>query len=189
MLSSISNALARASSSVASGFAVLPARASRMWLYSARVSATNLSAIVSLTKVPATPTARDASNTWMTGPEYTGSIRNAVWVFDVVAPPIISGIDMPAFSISSATVTISSSEGVMRPESPIMSASCSTAACNIVGQGTITPRSTISKPLHCSTTPTIFLPMSCTSPLTVAMMILPLPLAPATFSASIYGKR
>ena len=42
--------------------------------------------------------------------------------------------------------------------------------------------------LHCSTTPTIFFPMSCTSPLTVASTILPL-LRPASLLASIKGSR
>ena len=39
--------------------------------------------------------------------------------------------------------------------------------------GTITPMFTTSKLLHWSTTLTMFLPMSCTSPFTVAMTILP----------------
>jgi hypothetical protein len=62
--------------------------------------------------------------------------------------------------ISSATVTISSSEGVIRPDRPIMSASFSLAAFRISVQGTITPMSITSKPLHCRTTPTMFLPIS-----------------------------
>ena len=40
-------------------------------------------------------------------------------------------------------------------------------------QGTITPMFATSKLLHCRTTVTMFLPMSCTSPFTVAMTILP----------------
>ena len=116
-------------------------------------------------------------------------MRSAVWTFEVVAPPISSGIVIPARCISSATVTISSSEGVMRPERPIMSASFSFAASRIFDQGTITPRSTISNPLHWSTTPTIFLPISWTSPLTVAMMIRPFGREPAIFCASMKGKR
>ena len=112
-------------------------------------------------------------------------MRSAVCTFDVVAPPISSGIVIPARFISSATVTISSSEGVMSPDSPIMSASFSFAASRIFDHGTITPRSTTSKPLHWSTTPTMFLPISWTSPLTVAMMILPLPFDPGSFAASI----
>ena len=55
-------------------------------------------------------------------------MRSAVWTFDVVAPPISSGMVMPARFISSATVTISSSDGVIRPDRPIMSASFSFAA-------------------------------------------------------------
>ena len=137
----------------------------------------------------ATPTARLASSTWTTGPVKAGSMRSAVWTFDVVAPPISSGMVMLARCISAATVTISSRLGVMRPESPIMSASFSFAALMMSCQGTITPMSMTSKPLHCSTTPTIFLPMSWTSPLTVAMTILPLPLAPGSFAASMKGRR
>ena len=116
-------------------------------------------------------------------------MRSAVWTFDVVAPPISSGIVMPARCISSATVTISSSEGVMRPDRPIMSASFSFAASRIFDQGTMTPRSTISNPLHCSTTPTIFLPISWTSPFTVAITTLPLPFAPGSLAASMKGSR
>ncbi len=49
-----------------------------------------------------------------------------------------------------------------------------------------------SKLLHWSTTPTMFLPMSWTSPLTVAITIVPfgLPASPErAFSASMYGTR
>src|SRR5882762_5876411 len=54
----------------------------------------------------------------------------------------------------------------------------------------MTPRSMTSKLLHCSTTPTIFLPMSCTSPLTVAMMMRPLErCAPASLLCSMNGTR
>jgi hypothetical protein len=38
-------------------------------------------------------------------------MRSAVWTLLVVAPPISSGMVIPARCISSATVTISSSEG------------------------------------------------------------------------------
>ena len=60
------------------------------------------------------------------------------------------------------------------------------ASARISWQGTITPMLTTSKLLHCKTTVTMFLPMSCTSPLTVAMMILPLVLTspPAASSSS-----
>lgn len=72
----------------------------------------------------------------------------------------------------------------MRPDRPMMSAFTSRAVLRMVSQETMTPRSTISKLLHWSTTPTMFLPMSCTSPLTVASTILPL-LEPPDFSASM----
>ena len=48
---------------------------------------------------------------------------------------------MPRRSISLATTTISSSEGVISPESPTTSQSCSTAVSRIASAGTITPRS------------------------------------------------
>ena len=57
---------------------------------------------------------------------------------------------------------------------PMMSAPSALARARISWQGTITPMFTTSKLLHCKTTVTMFLPMSCTSPFTVAMMILPL---------------
>eukprot|EP00001_Collodictyon_triciliatum_P080402 14228_6 len=91
---------------------------------------------------------------------------------DVVAPPMSNGSFMPRRFISFATVTISSSDGVMSPESPSTSASSATHASRIFSQEHITPMSTTSL-LQPRTTPTIFLPMSCTSPLTVAMTILP----------------
>ena len=90
---------------------------------------------------PATATARDASATWMTGDEYEGSILTAVWIRDVVAPPISSGVVMPSRSISDATWTISSSDGVISPDSPMMSALTSRAVSRIRAAGTITPRS------------------------------------------------
>ena len=62
----------------------------------------------------------------------------------------------------------------MRPgEADRCRRSRSRAVSRIFCAGTITPRSTTSKLLHWSTTPTMFLPMSCTSPLTVAITILP----------------
>jgi hypothetical protein len=85
-------------------------------------------------------------------------MRSAVCARLVVAPPISSGKVIPARSISAATVTISSSDGVMRPDRPIIAASCSRAVSRILVQGTITPRSMTSKPLHWRTTPTMFLP-------------------------------
>ena len=93
---------------------------------------------------PATPTARDASMTWTTGPEYAGAILTAVWVRDVVAPPMSSGIVKPWRSISDATWVISSSDGVISPDRPIRSASISIAFSRIRAAGTITPRSTTS---------------------------------------------
>ena len=47
------------------------------------------------------------------------------------------------------------------------------ASSRILSAGTITPRSTTSKLLHRSTTATMFLPMSWTSPFTVAISTVP----------------
>ncbi len=76
----------------------------------------------------------------------------------------------------------------------MMSASCSLAAARIFSAGTITPRSITSKLLHCKTTPTMFLPMSWTSPFTVAITIVPLVSFAAavpfcSFSFSMNGSR
>ena len=116
-------------------------------------------------------------------------MRTEVCAGEVVAPPISSGIVNPWRCISCATCTISSSDGVIRPDSPIMSADSARAVSRIRSAGTITPRSTTSKLLHWSTTPTMFLPMSWTSPLTVAMMILPLLERAPPCSRSMKGTR
>ena len=97
----------------------------------------------------------------------------AVWILEVVAPPIIRGILKPLLSISEATWTISSRDGVISPESATMSACSFSAVSRILSQGTITPRSMTSKPLHWNTIETMFFPMSCTSPFTVAITTLP----------------
>src|SRR5436190_1497839 len=64
-----------------------------------------------------TPTTREASSTCTVGREYAGAIRTAVCCFEVVAPPISSGRSSPRRSISFATLTISSSDDVIRPDS------------------------------------------------------------------------
>ena len=96
----------------------------------------------------------------------------------VVAPPISSGMlrlrKYSSFCISAATCCISSRLGVIRPLTPTMSAPTSLALASSSWQGTITPMLVTSKLLHCRTTVTMFLPMSCTSPLTVATTSLPL---------------
>ena len=56
-------------------------------------------------------------------------------------PTISSGSAIWRRSISAATKVISSSDGVMSPLSPTMSARLSTAACRIFSVVTITPRS------------------------------------------------
>ena len=91
----------------------------------------------------------------------------------VVAPPISNGMSRPWRSISAASRHIWSRLGVISPETPIRSAFSSRAVSRICVAGTMTPRSITSKLLQRSTTPTMFLPMSCTSPFTVAVTILP----------------
>ena len=56
----------------------------------------------------------------------------AVCTLEVVAPPMSSGTVKPARFISAATVSISPSDGVMRPESPIMFAPSAFAVSNIL---------------------------------------------------------
>lgn len=60
---------------------------------------------------------------------------------DVVAPPISRGILRPCLSISLATWIISSSDGVINPDNPIMSAFSLIAVWRIFSHGVITPRS------------------------------------------------
>ena len=54
------------------------------------------------------------------GLRVVGAILTAVWARLVVAPPTSSGMRKPWRSISRATWTISSSEGVMRPLRPMI---------------------------------------------------------------------
>ena len=61
--------------------------------------------------------------------------------FEVVAPPMSSGILKPCLSISLATWIISSSDGVISPDKPMMSAFSAMAVCRIFSHGVITPRS------------------------------------------------
>ena len=77
------------------------------------------------------------------------------------------------------------SEGVMRPLTPMMSAPIFSAVSRIVAAGTMTPRSVTSKPLQVRTMAVMFLPMSCTSPWTVAMRNFGLP--PTDSSLSMKG--
>ena len=70
----------------------------------------------------------------------------------------------------------------------MMSAAVSSACSSMVSLGTITPRSVTSKPLHPITIPVMFLPMSWTSPLTVAIRIRGFALELSALSCSIYGR-
>ena len=76
---------------------------------------------------------------------YSGAIFTAVCCRLVVAPPMSSGTFIPRRFISLATWTISSSDGVMRPERPTMSHSSRRRPCRGSSRtGTMTPRSTTS---------------------------------------------
>ncbi|GAA3040872.1 hypothetical protein GCM10017559_81850 [Streptosporangium longisporum] len=68
-------------------------------------------------------------------------MRTAVCWREVVAPPTSSGSFIPRRCISAATVTISSSDGVISPESPTTSAPSAIAVSRMTEAGTITPRS------------------------------------------------
>ena len=131
-------------------------------------------------KLLATVTLRLASNTCTTPCSYSGAIFTAVCIRLVVAPPINKGISIFSLVISFPICTISSSDGVINPLKPIISTLCFFASCKILSAETITPKSIISYPLQPSTTPTIFFPISCTSPFTVASNIFAAP-APSSF--------
>ncbi len=104
-------------------------------------SAISFSRLVSCSSAAAVGTEREASFTHTTGPSYFGSTLTAVCARDVVAPPTSSGMSSPSRCISVANPTISSRDGVMRPDRPMMSAPTSLAVSRIFCAGTITPRS------------------------------------------------
>ena len=134
-------ALALASSSVTIGRSCLAACRVRRLSKSAWTSAISFVRRSSWSNAATVGTDREASLTQTTGPSYFPSTLTAVWAREVVAPPMSSGMSKPWRCISEAIVTISSSDGVIRPDSPITSASCSLAASRIFWAGTITPRS------------------------------------------------
>jgi hypothetical protein len=117
---------------------------SRSVSYSVSVSASSFGRCSSDSSAATTGTDREASFTQMTGPWYFRSTLTAVCAREVVAPPMSSGRSKPWRSISEARLTISSRDGVIRPESPMMSAPSSLAASRIFCAGTMTPRSTTS---------------------------------------------
>ena len=81
---------------------------------------------------------------------------------------------------------------MIKPDKPIISAFTSLAFINIFSEDTITPRSTILYPLQARTTPTIFFPISWTSPFTVANKIVPFEIDLRLFFflfSSIYGTK
>ena len=86
-----------------------------------------------LSRADAVGTDRDASLTQTTGP-CTGSTLTAVCAREVVAPPMRSGISKPWRCISAAKPTISSSEGVIRPDRPMRSASLLRCLDDLLGR-------------------------------------------------------
>ena len=136
--------LRRRASSRVSSFCAAGLCAARSFSCSRRFSSWNAGRVSGFLSWLTTPTAREASSTWTTGWRKWGAIFTAVCTRLVVAPPMSSGMVNPSRSISLATWTISSSEGVMSPLKPIMSACVSRAVCRIFSHGTITPRSIIS---------------------------------------------
>ena len=131
----------RACANGSSGLRSFSAWRSRSRSWSARFSASSRTRRSGSSRSETTPTTREASRTWTTGCEYAGAIRTAVCWRDVVAPPISSGRSIPRRSISRATSTMWSSDGVISPESPTTSTFSSTATSRIRSAGTITPRS------------------------------------------------
>ena len=138
---SVRNGLARASAYVASFRSPRRENCSRSRAWSARFPASNAARRSGFSRPETTSTTREASATWTVLPSNAGAIRTAVCWRDVVAPPMSSGVRIFRRRISPATNTISSSDGVIRPLSPIRSAPSSAAARRIRSQGTITPRS------------------------------------------------
>ena len=82
---------------------------------SSRLSASSVPRRTGSSRSETTPTTREASSTCTVSRPYAGAIRTAVCWRDVVAPPIRSGSSSPRRSISLATCTISSRDGVIRP--------------------------------------------------------------------------
>ena len=136
--------MARACAHVSSGFSCLRPCTARSSAWRAVLAASKPARCAGSSSDETTPTARDASSTCTVLPRYSGAIFTAVCCGLVVAPPISSGVVKPCRVISRATCTISSSDGVIRPLSPMMSASCSRAAARIFAAGTMIPRSTTS---------------------------------------------
>ncbi len=89
------------------------------------------------------------------------------------APPTSTGTFTPARERSSAVATIWCALFTSRPESPRMSGRCSRTAATSCSGGTLMPRFTTWKPLLARMISTRFLPMSWTSPFTVARTTLP----------------
>ncbi len=141
---SIFRPLASAVSYDSSGFSRRALCCSRSFPCSSLFSCANAARRSPLSRLDTTSTTRDASSTCTVVCPNSGAIFTAVCCRLVVAPPMSSGSRILRRSISFATNTISSSDGVMRPLSPTRSAFPSMAVCRILSDGTMTPRSTTS---------------------------------------------
>ena len=87
-------------------------------------------------------------------------MRSAVCALLVVAPPISSGVRQALALHLAGDRHHFIERGRDQPRQPDHVRTLSLADFKMSCHGTITPRSMTSKPLHCSTTPTMFLPMS-----------------------------
>ena len=89
------------------------------------------------------------------------------------APPTSSGTVMPAALRSPAVMAICWVLFTSSPERPMASGWCSWKACTSKSDGALIPRLITRYPLFARMISTRFLPMSCTSPFTVARITVP----------------
>ena len=100
------------------------------------------------------------------------------------APPSSTGncSESPSRFSSNRLSFITSVDFTSSPDMPMASALCATAASMMLPTGCLMPRFTTVYPLLVKMMSTRFLPMSWTSPFTVASTIVPLPTSPSAFS-------
>src|SRR5215472_8008143 len=123
-------------------------------------------------------TAADASAAYPSAP----TTLAYSWVTGAPPTMTMTRSRMPAFSSALMFALNIGIVVVKNAEKPTMSGSCSRMASRNFSGATCTPRSITSKPAPSNMMFTRFLPMSCTSPLTVPMTILPIVCAPVSAS-------
>src|SRR5664279_4269504 len=125
----------------------------------------------------------NASLAYRTSPRNTELRSFSTYERVSAAPPSSTGnfSASPRAFISSRFSRITTVDFTSNPDIPIASALASSAADRIVEIGCLMPRFTTEYPLLDRMMSTRFLPMSCTSPLTVASTMVPLP-AESVFS-------